>query len=375
MAGDALHEEGASRAIGPDDRRNGNGRLREGGEHGGVAGVAVIAPGARCVEGEEEFATPGVDLPGDPVTPAGVALGAGDRAAGTALGPGRKAGYLVVERRRRSGVRGHVTSRAAHGSVSGMAKGRLAGRVAWVTGAARGQGAAEARLFAEEGARVVVCDVLEAELRAVAEEIGDAALAYPLDVSSESQWEACAAEVESRFGGLDVLVNNAGITRAAPLLETTLDDYMAVIGVNQVGCFLGMRVAGGLMARSGGGSIINVASTGGLEGVPQMVAYAASKHAITGMTKTAAIELAPQRIRVNSLHPGGVDTDMIGTPEQRRAVDYGFLPLGRLASPEEIARVALFLASDDSSYCTGTALLADGGSMSGPQNWSPPDGI
>jgi 3alpha(or 20beta)-hydroxysteroid dehydrogenase len=254
-----------------------------------------------------------------------------------------------------------------------MSQGRLAGRIALVTGAARGQGAAEARLFAREGARVVATDVLEAELHAVSDEIGDAALAYRLDVSSEAQWEACIAEVESRFGGLDVLVNNAGIARAAPLLETSLDDYMAVVNVNQVGCFLGMRVAGGLMARSGGGSIINVSSTGGLEGVPQMVAYAASKHAITGMTRTAAMELAPSGIRVNSLHPGGVDTDMIGTPAERHAVDYGFLPMARLASPDEIARVALFLASDDSSYCTGTALLADGGSMSGPMTWTPPE--
>ena len=222
---------------------------------------------------------------------------------------------------------------------------------------------------------MVAADVLEDALAAVVTEIGDAAIAYPLDVSSEAEWLRCIEDVEARFGGLDILVNNAGITRAAPLLETSLDDYLAVIQVNQVGCFLGMRSGGALMARSGGGSIINVSSTGGLEGVPQMVAYAASKHAITGMTRTAAIELAPHGIRVNSLHPGGVDTDMIGSPAERGAVDYGFLPLARLATPEEIARVALFLASDDSSYCTGTALLADGGLMSGPTNWSPPDGI
>ncbi|MBW2424742.1 MAG: glucose 1-dehydrogenase [Deltaproteobacteria bacterium] len=254
-----------------------------------------------------------------------------------------------------------------------MTRRRLEGRIALITGAARGQGAAEARLFAEEGARVVVTDVLEDELDRLAAEIGDAALAHPLDVSDESQWKHCLAEVESRFDSLDVLINNAGIARGAPLLETSLEDYMDVIRVNQVGCFLGLRLGGSLMARTGGGSIVNVSSTGGLEGVPQMVGYAASKHAITGMTRTAAIELGAHGIRVNSLHPGGVDTDMLGPPEARRAVDYSWLPLGRLADPDEIARAALFLASDESSYCTGTALLVDGGTMSGPLGWSPPE--
>ena len=118
---------------------------------------------------------------------------------------------------------------------------------------------------------------------------------------------------------------------------------------------------------------VNVSSTGGLEGVPQMVAYAASKHAITGMTRTAAIELAPHRIRVNSLHPGGVDTAMLGSPEERQSVDYSWMPAGRLADPDEIAKAALYLASDESSYCTGTALLVDGGVMAGPLGWTPPE--
>jgi len=255
-----------------------------------------------------------------------------------------------------------------------MATGRLEGKVALITGAARGQGAAEARLFAREGARVIAADVLAGELDALVAEIGGAALAWPLDVSDEAQWVGCIEEVERRFGRLDVLINNAGIARSSPLLETSLSDYLAVIQVNQVGCFLGMRCGGQLMARTGGGSIINVSSTGGLEGVPQMVGYAASKHAITGMTRTAAIDLAPYGIRVNSLHPGGVDTDMLGPPAERHAVDYGFLPLARLAQPDEIARTALFLASEDSSYCTGTALLVDGGVMAGPASWEPPDG-
>jgi len=250
---------------------------------------------------------------------------------------------------------------------------RLADRIALVTGAARGQGAAEARLFAREGARVMLTDVLEQELNEVAASIGDAAIPFVLDVGDESAWQRCIEEVETRFGGLHVLVNNAGITRSAPLLETSLDDYMDVIRVNQIGCFLGMKVAGGLIAKSGGGSIVNVSSTGGLEGVPRMVAYAASKHAITGMTRTAAIELAAHGIRVNSLHPGGVDTAMLGSPEERRSVDYSWLPAGRLADPDEIARAALFLASDEASYCNGTAMLVDGGVMAGPLGWTPPE--
>ena len=250
---------------------------------------------------------------------------------------------------------------------------RLSDRIALITGAARGQGAAEARCFAREGAKVVLADVLERELREVAASIGDAALPFVLDVGDESAWHRCVEAVESRFGALHVLVNNAGIARSAPLLETRLDDYMAVIQVNQVGCFLGMKVAGAAIARSGGGAIVNVSSTGGLEGVPQMVAYAASKHAITGMTKTAAIELAAHRIRVNSLHPGGVDTAMLGSPEERRRTDYSWLPAGRLADPDEIARAALFLASDEASYCTGTAMLVDGGVMAGPLGWTPPE--
>ena len=250
---------------------------------------------------------------------------------------------------------------------------RLDGRIALVTGAARGQGEAEARLFAREGATVVLTDVLESELTEVAASIGEAAWPFVLDVGDESAWQRCTQEIESRFGALHVLVNNAGIARSAPLLETSLDDYMAVIQVNQVGCFLGMKTAGSLIAKSGGGSIVNVSSTGGLEGVPQMVAYAASKHAITGMTRTAAIELAPHRIRVNSLHPGGVDTAMLGSPEERQSVDYSWMPAGRLADPDEIAKAALYLASDESSYCTGTALLVDGGVMAGPLGWTPPE--
>jgi 3alpha(or 20beta)-hydroxysteroid dehydrogenase len=250
--------------------------------------------------------------------------------------------------------------------------GRLEGKVALVTGAARGQGAAEARLFAAEGARVVLADVLEEQGRSVAAEIGEAAEFTSLDVTQEAAWEQLVAGVERRFGRLDVLVNNAAITRFAPLLETTTSDYLDVIRVNQLGCFLGIRIGGAAMARAGAGSIVNISSIGGLEGVPTSIAYCASKHALVGMTKTAAIELAPMGVRVNAVHPGGVITDMLPLTEQEREhirrEGMPNVPLGRLAEPEDIARVALFLASDDSAYCNGSSFVVDGGMTAGPMS-------
>lgn len=245
---------------------------------------------------------------------------------------------------------------------------RLDGKVALITGAARGQGAAAARVFVAEGARVVLGDVLDCS--ALAQELGDAAIAVTLDVTQEAHWHAAVGLAESHFGALHVLLNNAGIVRVAPLLETSLDDYRAVVEVNQTGCFLGMRIAAPALVRAGGGAIVNVSSTGGLEGVPHSIAYAASKHAVTGMSKTAAIELGRYGIRVNSLHPGGVDTAMLNLTDEQRANAFGFLPLGRVARADEIARVAAFLASDDASYMTGSAVLADGGSMAGPLGWN-----
>lgn len=247
---------------------------------------------------------------------------------------------------------------------------KLKDQVALISGAARGQGAAEARAFVAEGARVVLGDILDAEGNALAAELGAAARYVHLDVTSESDWERAVALAEAEFGKLTVLVNNAGIVQIAPLLETSLSDYRRIIDVNQIGCFLGLRIAGAALVRAGGGSIINVSSTGGLEGVPKSIGYAASKHAVTGMTKTAAIELGKYGIRVNSLHPGGVDTPMLNLDDAAREHGFTFLPLGRVAAPEEIARVAVFMASSDSSYMTGTALLVDGGSMAGPLGWN-----
>ena len=245
---------------------------------------------------------------------------------------------------------------------------RLAGKVALISGGARGQGEAEARLFTAEGAKVVIGDVLDEAGRKVAAEIGDAARYVRLDVTSEDDWAAIVAETVSAFGRLDVLINNAGIVRTGTLEKQTLDDYMAVVNVNQVGVFLGMKAVVAAMRASGGGSIVNISSNAGLEGVEGVIGYVASKWAVRGMTKSAAIELGQDGIRVNSVHPGGVDTPMLGGDElgHMAASDpFRDQPIPRISQPEEIARLVLFLASDESSYSTGSEFTADGGRMAG----------
>jgi 3alpha(or 20beta)-hydroxysteroid dehydrogenase len=248
--------------------------------------------------------------------------------------------------------------------------GRLDGKVALVTGGARGQGAAEARLFLAEGASVVIADVLDDQGEALATELGPCAAYRHLDVSDEEGWATVMGELVGRLGRLDVLVNNAGILRVSPLEETSLADYRRVVDVNQIGTFLGMRAAIGPMRDAGGGSIVNVSSTQGIVGMIGLVSYVSTKFAIRGMTKSAAMELGPSGIRVNSVHPGGVDTEMLRDPALPTATDddrFATLPLGRIGTPEEIARLVLFLASDDSSYCTGAEFVADGGSLAGPR--------
>lgn len=245
---------------------------------------------------------------------------------------------------------------------------RFAGKVVVVTGASRGQGEAEARLFAAEGAKVVLADVLDAEGEAVATSIGADARYIHLDVSDEASWTAAMAAV-TEFGGgrLDVLVNNAAILRPAAIEDTSLADYMSVISVNQVGCFLGMRAAMPLMRASGGGSIVNIASIDGIASKNGLISYTASKFAIRGMTKTAAMEWGQYGIRVNSVHPGGVNTVMgnpIGAPELE-TIPYQQQAMQRIGYPEEIAAAVAFLASDDSSYVTGTELVVDGGWLAG----------
>jgi 3alpha(or 20beta)-hydroxysteroid dehydrogenase len=241
--------------------------------------------------------------------------------------------------------------------------GRLDGKVAIVTGAARGQGEAEARMFVREGARVVLTDILDDEGKHVADDIGAGAVFLHHDVSREADWaEVVAAAAE--LGPLDVLVNNAAIPFFKPIVDTTLDDYMHVISINQVGTFLGIKAAIEPMVAAGGGSIINVSSIDGLGSKNSLIAYTSSKFAIRGMTKTAALELGVHGIRVNSLHPGGVNTFMTNpTEEDVEVVDTWFhnIALGRVGQPDELAHMALFLASDDSSYCTGAEFVVDGG--------------
>jgi 3alpha(or 20beta)-hydroxysteroid dehydrogenase len=248
--------------------------------------------------------------------------------------------------------------------------GKLDGKVALITGAARGQGEAEARLFAAEGAKVVLGDVLDELGSAVARSIGADAIYVHHDVSSEESWKAAVGAATSKWGRLDVLVNNAGILHVAAIAQIELADYMRIVNVNQVGCLLGMKHAIPPMAKAGGGSIVNISSTAGLEGQPGIAAYVSTKWAIRGMTKSAAIECGGLGIRVNSIHPGGINTDMgkgetKGFEEIDTTAVYKKLPLGRIGEPIEVARLALFLASDDASYCTGGEYSVDGGWMTG----------
>ncbi|MFD9697704.1 glucose 1-dehydrogenase [Lentzea sp. NPDC059081] len=239
---------------------------------------------------------------------------------------------------------------------------RLDGKVALITGAARGQGAAAARRFAAEGARVMITDVLDEPGKELAAELG--AEYFHLDVSSEDGWADAVAHTVETVGDITVLVNNAGILHFSALAETTLADYQRVIGINQVGCFLGMRAVVPSMKQAGGGSIVNVSSVEGLGGMPYLVAYTASKFAIRGMTKVAAMELGQHGIRVNSVHPGAIDTPMV-SEALGRPIDVSpigkKLALRRIGQPEDVANVVLFLASDDSAYCTGAEFAVDGG--------------
>ncbi len=243
---------------------------------------------------------------------------------------------------------------------------RLAGKTAIITGSARGMGAAEARLFVAEGASVLVCDVLDDEGTELAGELGAQARFQHLDVTDEQQWAEGVDVVQSAFGTPDVLVNNAGILTFAPMLTMPVADFDRVIQVNLVGPFLGLKTVGAVMAETGSGSIVNISSTGGLVGMSMISAYTASKWGLRGLTKSAAIELGHQGVRVNSIHPGGVDTPMTNPGgDAMDQAQYAGQPIQRIGRPEEIAAMALFLASDESSYCTGAEFIVDGGQTAG----------
>ncbi|MBK3529540.1 SDR family oxidoreductase [Streptomyces sp. MBT67] len=256
--------------------------------------------------------------------------------------------------------------------------GKLDGRVVLVTGAARGQGEQEARLFAAEGARVVVADVLVEQGESLVKELGaDVARFVRLDVGDEQDWAAAVAEGKDAFGKIDGLVNNAGILRFNELVNTPLSEFEQVVRVNMTGAFLGIRAVAPEIEAAGGGTIVNTSSYTGLTGMPLVGAYAATKHAVLGLTRVAAMELAGKGVRVNAVCPGAVDTAMsnpalldpdadLATSDAALEAYYRkLLPMGRIGRPEEVAALVLFLTCEDSSYITGQPFVVDGGWLAG----------
>lgn len=241
--------------------------------------------------------------------------------------------------------------------------GRLDSKIAIVTGGAQGQGAQIVRSFVAEGARVVIADVAKEAGQALADELGDGARFVHHDVSDEASWSAVVESTQERFGAVNVLANNAGILRFGDIERMPAAEVELVWRVNQLGCFLGMQAVTRTMRKNGGGSIINASSVEGLAGMAACTAYAATKWAIRGMTKCAAMELGPKGIRVNSVHPGMIDTPMTRVHGGDAAMEYGAskVPLRRVGHPEDIAPLYVFLASDESAYINGAEIAIDGG--------------
>lgn len=238
---------------------------------------------------------------------------------------------------------------------------RLSNKVAIITGAAQGMGEKHARLFIEEGAKVVLTDLNAEKGQALSDELGDNALFIEHDVSSEDDWQNVVSKTKEQFGKIDVLVNNAGITMAKNIFDITLEEYQRIVNINQTSVFLGMKTVAAVMKDNGGGSIINISSMNGLVG--GAIGYTDTKFAVRGMTKAAALNLAPMNIRVNSVHPGVIATPMIVQEDTKAAVEEFAkqIPLKRLAESEEVSKMVLFLATDDSSYSTGSEFVIDGG--------------
>ena len=244
---------------------------------------------------------------------------------------------------------------------------RLKGKVALISGGARGQGACEARLFVDEGAKVVVGDVLEDQAAKLAGEINAkagarVAAAVRLDVTRAADWRAAVDACEREFGGLDILVNNAGIYNASKIEETSEELWDSIVNINQKGVWLGMKNAVGAMRRRGAGAIVNISSVAGLVGTPSSAAYHGTKGAVRLLTKSAAAEYAREKIRVNSVHPGVISTQMADIiPQEMRDAIKTVVPMGREGSAQEVANVVLFLVSDEASYVTGAEFVVDGG--------------
>lgn len=239
----------------------------------------------------------------------------------------------------------------------------LEGKAVLITGAGRGQGAAEARLFAEAGARVVVTDVREEEGRAVAKSLGEQGVFVRHDVTDAESWASAVAAGVAAFGRLDALVNNAALWRTASVENETYENFESLLRVNLLGPFLGIQAVLPALREVGGGSIVNVSSTAGLVGIRGHAAYGSTKFGLRGLTRSSALDLAGDGVRVNSVHPGAIDTPMISSASAGR--DWSHLPLGRMGRPEEVGEIILFLASEASSYITGAEFAVDGGSTAG----------
>jgi 3alpha(or 20beta)-hydroxysteroid dehydrogenase len=238
---------------------------------------------------------------------------------------------------------------------------RVVGKVALISGGARGMGAAHAELLVAEGAKVVIGDILDAEGEATAARLGDSVRFVHLDVTKPEDWDTAVSAAVDGFGGLDILVNNAGIANFAPIEDYTLEQWNLIIAINLTGTFNGIKAAIPALKKSGHGSIINISSTAGIKGVAALPGYTAAKFAVRGLTKEIAIDLGRYNIRANSIHPGNIRTPMTDGLD----VDQSLVPLGRMGDASELSAMVLFLASDESSFSTGAEFIADGGETAG----------